>query len=234
MDKIKDYMENRQSDSEERVLGTISVFEQRSGEGGGDDKDEFFHVKGEAARCGNKYVLVPRSMAKEIFGIDADITEVMDKGCLKNSDISDVVMNVNHGDGNHAVARTRNKTLDLEANDDGLFVRDCRLKKANQRCAQFYEDVSEGLLSQMSFRFVIDKEEFDEKENCFHIQSISRVRDVSAVEFPANPETSIVSQSRSATLANVAGKRAEALAVKENLSKASSVLDSILSPSVGK
>lgn len=205
----------------------ISIFEKREGDpekpDEPDDKDEYLHVTGKSAGIGNKYVLYP----KGFMGLTEDILETIDKGAFDECDFSDVVMNVNHGDGNHAVARTRNKTLELNVTDDGLYVRDCKLKKTNQRCVQFYEDVKEGLLDRMSFRFHIQRQSFDEKENCFHIEKIDQVVDVSAVEFPANGDTSI-SESRSAMLDSIAEKRAEALKAKETMDEARKVLSEIL------
>lgn len=121
---------------------------------------------------------------------DEDIYEVIEADAFNQTDISDVVFNVNHGDGNHAVARTRNNTLKLDKQDDGIHCT-VYLDKSNPRCVQVYKDVSSGLLDRMSFAFTIKEEEFDKNENCYHIKNIDKVYDVSAVEFPAYESTSI-------------------------------------------
>jgi HK97 family phage prohead protease len=202
----------------------INAFEvQRAGE----DKpkeDEYYHIKGKACQIGNTYILYP----KGYMGLSEDIYETVDEGAFDGCDMSDVVMNINHGDGNHAVARTRNGTLVLAVRD-GLYIDDCRLKKVNPRCAQFYEDVKEGLLDRMSFRFHIQKEAFDESTNTFHIEKIDCVHDVSAVEFPANDDTSI-SDARSELLESISAERAVALSVKRSLDEADSILKGIISP----
>lgn len=200
----------------------ISILESRSGEKAPDD-DKYFHVKGTACSINVRYVLYP----KGFMGLSEDYYEQVDPGAFDGCDMSDVVLNVNHGDGNHAVARTRNQTLSLKATKDGLFIDDAKLNKTNPRCVQFYDDVSEGLLDRMSFRFHVDKESFDEKENCFHIEKIAYVRDVSAVEFPANGETSI-SQSRSVKLESIIESRAEALREKEMVDEAKAILSKVL------
>ena len=124
-------------------------------------------------------------------GLDGSpIFEILEKDCFNEADISDVVFNVNHGEGNHAVARTRNKTLSLEVREDGVHCT-VLLDKNNPRCVQVYRDVKSGLLDKMSFAFTIADETFDEENNCYHVRKIGKVYDVSAVEFPAYGTTSI-------------------------------------------
>ena len=141
---------------------------------------------------------------------DEDIYEVIEADAFNQTDISDVVFNVNHGDGNHAVARTRNNTLKLDKQDDGIHCT-VYLDKSNPRCVQVYKDVSSGLLDRMSFAFTIKDEEFDKNENCYHIKSIDKVFDVSAVEFPAYESTSISARRISSAVAE------RELAVAKNL-----------------
>lgn len=140
-----------------------------------------------------------------------DIYEVMEKDCFKDADISDVVFNVNHGEGNHAVARTRNGTLSLETRDDGVHCT-IKLDKSNPRCVQVYKDVKSGLLDKMSFAFTIKEESYDKEERCYHVRKIDKVYDVSAVEFPAYGTTSI--SARRASEAVAERKRAVAREVE--------------------
>lgn len=182
--------------------------------------DKYFHIKGEPIVLGQETVLIK----KGAFGAnsrgepipDKDIVEVIAKSALDDCDISDVVLNVNHGDGNHAVARTRNKTITFERKDDGLYM-DALLSKDNERCVQFYKDVREGLLDRMSFAFTIpfDGEEFAEEEDRYvsTITRIDRIFDVSAVEFPAYGQTSI-SEGRSVALRSKADAAAGARFLK--------------------
>lgn len=129
---------------------------------------------------------------------DDAVYEIIEPGAFDDADMTDVVLNVNHGSGNYAVARTRNSTLSFDIDDSGVMIH-AKLKKDNQRCMQFYQDVSEGLLDRMSFAFTIADEEFDEESSTFHVRKIAKVFDVSAVEFPAYENTSI-SAARSADL----------------------------------
>lgn len=156
--------------------------------------DGYYYIEGKPITFNDK---------TELFRIgDNSVYEVIEPDCLKEADLSDIVLNVNHGDGNHCVARTRNKTLELNIQKDGAYIR-AKLKKDNPRCVQFYQDVSEGLLDRMSFAFTIAEESFDEDERTFHIRKIRKVYDVSAVEFPAYENTGI-SANRSAKLENLA------------------------------
>lgn len=172
------------------------------------EDDGYFHLSGKAVAFDDPTVLYP----KDYTGLDYDINEVMDRGCFDGSDFSDVVLNANHGDGNYAVARTRNKSLVLTVKDDGVYI-DAKLKKDNPRCAQFYKDVSEGLLDRMSFAFTIKRQAYDRETKTYHVEEIGKVYDVSAVEFPAYDNTSI-SASRSDDLVRLSDE-AVALAKRE-------------------
>ncbi len=185
------------------------------------EDEKYFHVKGEPIVLGQETVLVKagawgETSRGEPFP-DKDIIEVISKDALKECDISDVVLNVNHGDGNHAVARTRNKTIVFEEKEDGLYM-DALLSKDNERCVQFYKDVSEGLLDRMSFAFTIpaDGTDWAEEEERYvsTVTKIAKIYDVSAVEFPAYGQTSI-SEGRSKSLRCKAEAAASARALLE-------------------
>lgn len=141
----------------------------------------------------------------------SDIYEIIEPTALVSADLTDVVFNVNHGEGNHAVARTRNNTLQLTKEADGLHCR-VLLDKDNPRCVQVYKDVKSGLLDKMSFAFTIREESFDKEESCYHVRAIDKVYDVSAVEFPAYDTTSI--SARRASEAVAERERAVALALE--------------------
>lgn len=144
--------------------------------------DGYVHIDGKPIDIGTETVLY------EFDGIQ--YKEIIEVGAFDDADMTDVVLNVNHGEGNYAVARTRNGTLSFDVKDDGVYI-NAKLNKNNQRCMQFYQDVSDRLLDRMSFAFTIAEEDFDEKENTFHVRKIAKVFDVSAVEFPAYENTSI-------------------------------------------
>lgn len=148
------------------------------------------------------------SLGKDYWS-DREVFEEISDTAFDSADMSDVVFNVNHGDGNHAVARTRNGTLTLRKENDGIHC-EVRLSKSNPRCVQVYEDVREGLLDKMSFAFTIDEQSFNEKENCYFVRKIGKVYDVSAVEHPAYDST-FISARRKSELEAVA-KRNQAVA----------------------
>ena len=189
-------------DSEVRFsVGMVKAMEStRQGEG----DDPFLHLQGQPIVFGRECVLYP----KEWTGFDYDIREVLEPGCLDGCDMTDVVLNINHGDGNYGIARTRNGTLRLSVEPGGVTM-EADLRKENARCAQAYEDVREGLLDSMSFRFIIKEQDYDEESHLIRVRKISRIRDVSLVEFPAYPQTS-VSALRSSMLDGIR-ERAEAL-----------------------
>lgn len=160
-------------------LAEIHLREAQEGE---DVDDKYYIVEGKPVVINEKTELF------EFEGVK--YFEIMEPGCFDGADLSDVVFNVNHGDGNHAVARTRNKTLELEVRDDGVYCK-VKLDKANPRCVQVYTDIKSGLLDKMSFAFTIKEDSFNKDEKCFHVRKIGKVYDVSAVEHPAYEDTSI-------------------------------------------
>lgn len=185
------------------------------------EDDGYYHLEGKAVCFDDPTVLY----TKEQTGNDFDISEVMEKDCFNEADISDVVLNVNHGEGNFGVARTRNKTLELDIRDDGVYI-NAKLKKDNPRCEQFYRDVSDGLLDRMSFAFTIDDEEYDEESHTYHVRKVGKVYDVSAVEFPAYGNTSI-STTRSADLEKLADELESRHRLAEVADKRKEVMDLI-------
>lgn len=178
------------------------------------EDDGYVHIDGKPIDIGTETVLY------EFGGIQ--YKEIIEVGAFNDADMTDVVLNVNHGEGNYAVARTRNGTLSFDIKDDGVYI-NAKLNKNNQRCMQFYQDVSEKLLDRMSFAFTIAEEDFDEKENTFHVRKVAKVFDVSAVEFPAYENTSI-----SATRSEKLESFAEELESRREADKAKKLRSEIL------
>lgn len=216
---IKDQMK----DSREHLIVGLHV--RMDGQEKPIEDEKYYHIHGEPIVLGQETVLIKKgAWGVDYKGIevpDKDIVEIIEKEALKDCDISDVVLNVNHGDGNHAVARTRNKTITFEMKDDGLYM-DALLSKDNERCVQFYKDVREGLLDRMSFAFTIpfDGEEWEEEETRYvsRVTKIDKIYDVSAVEFPAYEQTSI-SEGRSTALRSKADAAAGARYFQEERKK---------------
>lgn len=127
------------------------------------------------------------------------VMEQIDKDAFKNTDVSDVVFLLDHE--GRVFARTRNGSLTLEVDDHGLLTKTNLGLTESSRSV--FEDIDAGLYDRMSFAFTVDKDEWHEEELengevIFHrsITGIRKLYDVSAVSFPANPNTDISARSK--------------------------------------
>lgn len=153
--------------------------------------EQSFIVEGYATTFGEEY---------ELFRDGKYVVmEQVDKDAFKNTDMSDVVFQIDHE--GRVYARTRNGSLSLEVDEHGL------LTKANlgltESSRSVYEDIDAGLYDRMSFAFTVKEDEFTEEERdngdiILHrnITQIGKLYDVSAVSFPANPNTDISARSK--------------------------------------
>lgn len=121
------------------------------------------------------------------------VFEAIDRHALDGADLSDVIMQYDHQGA--VLARQRNQTLALMVDDRGLYVRADVSKSPRGR--DLYEEVSNGLVDKMSFGFTVAEDgwDYDPATRTSTIRSISKVFDVSAVSFPANPNTEISARS---------------------------------------
>lgn len=117
--------------------------------------------------------------------------EVIDPHCFDNTQMSDVVMNYNHG--GKPVARTKNGTLTLSVDEAGLKV-EADLSGTDEG-RRLYEEIKGGYIDQMSFAFTVDDDEYDKKTHTRRITAIKRLYDVAAVDIPAYDATSISARS---------------------------------------
>ena len=117
--------------------------------------------------------------------------EVIDRHALDGCDLSDVIMNYNHG--GKVVARLRNKTLVLTITDRGLDMEADLSGTAAGR--DLYEEIDGGYVDKMSFSFVVRAAEYDAATHTRRITKIRKLYDVSAVDIPAYEETSISARS---------------------------------------
>lgn len=127
--------------------------------------------------------------------------EQVDRNAFDNADLSDVIFLRNHE--GKCLARNRMKqgvapTLILEPRDEGLFTAaDLGLTVEGRN---EYEAIANGLVYQMSFAFTVRKDSIvktGENEYLRTILEINKVYDVSSVDVPANPATSIDIATRS-------------------------------------
>ena len=146
--------------------------------------DTEFYVEGYATTFEQPYVLY------EVDGVQ--YKEVIDRRALDGADLSDVIMQYDHG--GRVFARTgRSNTLLVEPDSHGLFVA-ADLSKTGQ-ARSLHEDISAGLITKMSWAFTIREDSYDRETHTRRILSIRKVFDVSAVSMPANPATEISARS---------------------------------------
>ena len=140
------------------------------------------YVEGYAARFNSPTVL---------FELDGtEYWEVIAPGAFDGADMEDVIFNYNHT-GN-VIARTRNGTLELTTDEEGLRIR-ARVD-GTEAGRQLYEEISGGYVDRMSFAFTIQEESYDSAEHLWTIQKVKRLYDVSAVDIPAYDDTSIAAR----------------------------------------
>ena len=148
-----------------------------------EEDDQKYIVEGYATTFNDPYVMY------EYDGVK--YKEEIDRDALLEADMGDVIFLYNHE--GMVFARQSNGTLQLSANDKGLYVRaDLSSTEASR---QMYESIKAGLVTQMSWAFTISDEEYDEKKHTRSIKKIRKVYDVSAVSIPANPNTDISARS---------------------------------------
>ena len=127
------------------------------------------------------------------------VKENVDKDAFQNTDMSDVVFQIDHG--GRVYARTKNNLLELNTDAHGLHTRANLSKTASAR--EVYEDIEAGNYYQMSFAFTVTKDSYIEEEQANGdiiltrtILEVGKLYDVSAVSFPANPYTDISARSK--------------------------------------
>src|SRR5690606_6683722 len=114
----------------------------------------------------------------------------------------------NHSDHLMIMARTRNKTLELIPDDQGLLV---RARLANTTAGRdLYELIRRGDVDKMSFAFTVDEDSYDKESRTRVIKRFKRIWDVSAVDIPAYDSTYISARSYFAAQAEAERQAAEA------------------------
>ena len=134
---------------------------------------------------------------------------------FEETDFSDVVFLKDHQ--GTVFARTKNGTLDLTVDENGLFTRTDLSKTSASR--EMFEEIETGMYSQMSFAFIVDDDEYNTKEHLRTIRHIAKLFDVSAVSFPANPTTDISVATRTRFDGFIEQEKAERLAREQEVQK---------------
>ena len=131
--------------------------------------------------------------------------EVIERGALDKTDLTDVRFLVNHDLSKIPLARSRrnngNSTMQLIVDENGMGIRVVLDTENNPEASALYSAVERQDISGMSFMFGVDNEEWENLESDHptrRIKSISSVVEVSAVTFPAYESTEINARSKEA------------------------------------
>lgn len=146
--------------------------------------------------------------------------EIIERGAIEGADLKDVLLFVNHDAGKIALARSKNgnknSTMSFEAKDDGLHMRAVLDIENNADARALYSAIKRGDVSGMSFAFRIKEDDWadlDKKVPTRTIKKFSIIHEVSVVNTPAYPQTSVsarsAQESDASPLAEARAKRAE-------------------------
>jgi len=145
-----------------------------------DSQDEKMLIQGYAIRFNEPAV----------FKFDGvEYREVIDPRALDKTDMKDIPLKYNHSDNVMVMARTRNKTLQLIKDEEGLRI---LAELANTTAGRdLYELIKRGDVDKMSFAFTVAKDDYDRETRTRTILAIDKIFDVSAVDTPAYETTSL-------------------------------------------
>ncbi|MGB4658040.1 MAG: HK97 family phage prohead protease [Mobilitalea sp.] len=153
--------------------------------------DSDYYVEGYATTYDQPYVLY------EIDGIK--YYEVIDRHALDGADQSDIIFQYDHE--GKVYARKSNNTLIIESDNHGLFC--CADLSKSEASKQMYEEISNGLVTRMSWAFTVAEEDYNRDTRTRTIKKVKKVYDVSAVSIPANDDTEISARSYFAGVAEI-------------------------------
>lgn len=190
-------MENKRNTRMERCFEVKT----RAVETEGQEEKKELYVEGYAVRFNSPTVLF------EFGGVECK--EQIDRHAFDEAQMDDVIFNYNHG--GKVMARTRNGTLELKVDDDGLFIR-ARLD-GTEEGRRLYDEIAGGYIDRMSFAFTVREESFDKQTNTWTVQKVKRLYDTSAVDIPAYDDTSI--EARRAAVEKAENERKKNLELKK-------------------
>lgn len=133
---------------------------------------------------------------------DGEYIERIEPTALKNADMKDVRLFVNHDINKIALARSKNgnenSTMRFDIDDEGVNIVAQLDVENNAEAKSLYSAIQRGDMDGMSFMFRISKDEWSDLESDLPtrtIKEISIVHEVSVVNFPAYPQTSVNARS---------------------------------------
>lgn len=158
-----------------------------------DDGAGSYTVEGYASTFNQPYILWRDG--------DEEYREQVDTHAFDGADLSDVIMQYDHS--GRVFARTRNNTLELRTDEQGLFI--YADLGGTEEGRKLHGEIKGGYIDRMSFAFTIRDDTWeswtetrDGAQIRIHqrtILNVDRVYDVSAVSMPANDFTSISARS---------------------------------------
>ena len=124
--------------------------------------------------------------------------ETISERALEGTDLKDVRFLIGHNTGMIPLARSRNNnensTMQMTVTNRGMEIRVDLDTENNAEARALYSAVKRGDISGMSFMFIVDKDSWADAESDYPkrtVEHIKTVLEVSAVAFPAYPQTSI-------------------------------------------
>ena len=133
--------------------------------------------------------------------------ETISRDALNGTDLRDVRFLIGHDTSMVPLARSRNNnensTMQMTVTERGMEIRVDLDVQGNPRAAELYSAVKRGDISGMSFMFIVDKDSWADAESDYPkrtVEHIKTVLEVSAVAFPAYPQTDIQAASEDVAL----------------------------------
>lgn len=142
--------------------------------------DTEYYVEGYASTFDDPYVLFEDFDGNEY-------REIIAPTAFADADMTDVIMQFDHS--GKVLARMSNGTLIVEPDEHGLFV--AADLSGSQAARDLYEEITNELITRMSWAFMIAADEYDRETRTTTITRVKKVYDVSAVSLPADPNTEI-------------------------------------------
>ena len=162
-----------------------------------------FKVRAEQTERGQ--IIVGRPIVYESMTDLGWFNEIIERGALIGTDLTDVRFLVNHDLSKIPLARSRrnngNSTMTLTVDDMGLKIEVVLDTENNADARALYSAVQRGDITGMSFMFSIEDEEWQDLESDHptrRIKKIGSVVEVSAVTFPAYEATDIQARGKEA------------------------------------
>ncbi len=135
----------------------------------------------------------------EIHDIGGSYIEIIKRGALDGTDLSDVRLLVGHDASRIPLARTP-RTMSLEVDADGLTFR--ATLPDTEAGKEAYEAVQRGDIRGLSFAFTVPDggDEYDPETNTRTINRIAKVYECTLTAFPAYESTYVSAESRDSRL----------------------------------